>query len=590
MVLMLLLAALTGCQDSEEADTTGGSVNVRLALTVAKSPVTRMADQIVQGNGVYRGLDVVSIIPFTKKGKIELGDNPARFLDVSGKTDYEENKEADYGGFYLYDGYTMLTGTASFLVYGKAPAAAGGHAVNGKLTASIPAYPQPSGIRFYLQPMLENATVAPEGATKLAAYLTNIAEAEAYEHGPLWSNTTNSTLKAFFLNFTSQANEGHRLLAGSGANVLAHVNALYKAVSDMSLSGLTEDEQNIRADIMARIKSRKVLTGLVFDETTGKVTALGTLTDGTKIEDYPGPMGLPDGAAVLRWQLNPALYAFVPQLQTTTLAKINTITRYSYPPELYYYTNSRIYTSNHEVLETQYGSVADWETLLQNNYEYENGVVSGSTQSAAITEPLKYGVARLEVTLLGVGQNTLTDAQGKVISVDGHFPLTGIIVGGQNPVGFNFKPVTPKTDADVSFVYDSQVKKTDGTYCQMHSENAQAVPSTLVLESYDDDEVPVILEFRNNSGESFHGVSGIVYPDTKFYLIGTLKPASATGGNADNRGRVFTQDYVTKVNMKVTSLAKAYNVLPDMLGGRLEVGIELTPDWVQATPSNTMLE
>jgi len=47
---------------------------------------------------------------------------------------------------------------------------------------------------------------------------------------------------------------------------------------------------------------------------------------------------------------------------------------------------------------------------------------------------------------------------------------------------------------------------------------------------------------------------------------------------------VFTQDYTTTLKMRVTGLAKAYNVVPNLLSPRLELGIELVSQWASTTP------
>ena len=65
---------------------------------------------------------------------------------------------------------------------------------------------------------------------------------------------------------------------------------------------------------------------------------------------------------------------------------------------------------------------------------------------------------------------------------------------------------------------------------------------------------------------------------------------STTNTDPEAQGRVFTKDYVTTVSTKVESLANAYNVLPNILGGRLELGVELTPNWIQAETTNVILE
>ena len=117
----------------------------------------------------------------------------------------------------------------------------------------------------------------------------------------------------------------------------------------------------------------------------------------------------------------------------------------------------------------------------------------------------------------------------------------------------------------------------------------------MVLQSYDEEEVLIALEFENNSGTDFRGKGGVIYPGTKFYLMGKISPkdTNVTAGEdvpESVKQRVFTRDYVTIVNTEVESLANAYNVLPNMLGGRLELGVELTPNWIQAKTTNVILE
>ena len=57
----------------------------------------------------------------------------------------------------------------------------------------------------------------------------------------------------------------------------------------------------------------------------------------------------------------------------------------------------------------------------------------------------------------------------------------------------------------------------------------------------------------------------------------------------DKEKRVFTQDYTTTLSVKVESLKKAYNVLPDLLSPSLEVGIQITNKWIQSTSTTVPL-
>ena len=109
-----------------------------------------------------------------------------------------------------------------------------------------------------------------------------------------------------------------------------------------------------------------------------------------------------------------------------------------------------------------------------------------------------------------------------------------------------------------------------------------------MLQSYDHKKVPVALEFINNSVD-FKGLNGIVLKGTKFYLVGEIDPEQfKEDSRTEIRDRVFTQDYTTTLNIKVTGLEKAYNVVPNLLSPRLEMGIELVPKWVATTPDEVL--
>ena len=153
-------------------------------------------------------------------------------------------------------------------------------------------------------------------------------------------------------------------------------------------------------------------------------------------------------------------------------------------------------------------------------------------------------------------------------------PLIGVIIGGQHTVGFNMKPQGEQTDVDGRFIYDTNIIEGNKT-------------STLVLQSYDNEKVPVILEFENNTGHAFTGKDGTVYPGARFYLIGMIDPAGQGTGECANR--VFTQDYITTMSMSVVSLAKAYTCMPDLLAPRLEIGVQVVTKWIQATTTNVEL-
>ena len=137
----------------------------------------------------------------------------------------------------------------------------------------------------------------------------------------------------------------------------------------------------------------------------------------------------------------------------------------------------------------------------------------------------------------------------------------------------------------MKFIYDNRVPN---LYLSSSADASQLI-NTLVLQTYDKKKVPVALELTNNSGVDFKGLGGSVLQGTNFYLVGEIDPEDFKDDDrTEIRDRVFTQDYTTTLNMKVSGLEKAYNVVPNLLSPRLEMGIELAPRWVATTPDEAL--
>lgn len=551
--LILVILMMTGCIDDKlpSASETDATVVAGIAFTVSKEarPTTRVSAAVVQEEGqAYRGIEMQHIVPFAiaTGNKVTAGDMPKVF-QVYGNGE----KPVAARAYYYYDNCTLMTGVNAFLCYGRAPQASSNKHVNGSLVETFPADMAPKNIRFSLESIVTDVHAT---ANALATYMTNIANAEG------WKNTTNTTLMVMYLNFLNKIEEegGGEPLPGSATNIYAYTQKL-----KLELNGLTLTDDT---DVAIR---------------TAIITAIDNYDSAWN--GFPASIGLPDGAAVIRWTGT----AFEPQLNTTTLADINGINRYAYPTELYYYGNSRIYTSSIDKRKDKYTD-REWNAIL-NDYEYADGVVSSNTTSVAIKEPLQYGVAHVKILLKQTGSSSLKDAGGADIPVGtSNFPLKGVIIGGQLPVGFDFTPTTAYpvySEADMKFIYDNQVP----TLCLSASADAAELINTLVLQSYDKKKVPVALELTNNSGTDFKGLGGIIQKGTKFYLVGEIDPEQfKDDSRTEIRDRVFTQDYTTTLNIKVTGLEKAYNVVPNLLSPRLEMGIELTPKWVATTPDEVL--
>ena len=566
--MLSALLLMTGCSADDrlqQEEQTTDPVVADLALSVSKKVddvSTRMYAGNIQATDNYRGFSLLGIAPFNVQGrKISVNDKPFSIVLSDSRNDYIKTDI-----FYLYDKCFLAPTTASFLVYGKAPRGDLSKASSGSLIQHFPSDMNPKDIYFSLEsivPREVNAT-----ATALANYMTSIANAKGDEVA--WKDAPSATLRLIYMNFLNVTEVGHggEIIPGSAANIYRYTTKLQGVLESLHFTDATDIA--IKDAITAAISNYQ-----------------------HSWDDFPdASVGLPDGAAVIRWDGE----KFVPQIANTSIADINGIDRFAYPAELFYYANSLISTSNRDNRKTSYDSNSQWSGVL-GNYENVTGVVTSSTTSVAVKDPLQYGVARMQIRLLQTDYSTLKDAAGSDVSVASNFRLTGVIVGGQLPVGFDFTPTTKfpvYSEADMKFIYDSQVNvngdsEQDYFYLSASS-SATKMTNTLVLQSYDHKKIPVVLEFKNmNDNLEFKGVNGVVLPGTKFYVVGEVDPSVFADDPRTNiRDRVFTQDYITTLNMKVTGLSKAYNVVPNLLSPRLELGVELKVNWESTTPEEVV--
>jgi hypothetical protein len=344
------------------------------------------------------------------------------------------------------------------------------------------------------------------------------------------------------------------------------------------------EERSIIEGVRSRLTSYS-------QELNGKLLSVSTDVNGQiylggNFSNYPANIGLPDGAAVLQWtEQENGTYAFMPQTEATTLASISGINRYAYPAELYYQCNSTLRTSNDEVPPGDYTG-KNWTQVLD---MYTSGTaVSSNTKSVAIEETMQYAVAHLSAQVYATA-GTLKDGDHHDITIGANdFPITGMIISGQNPVGFDFKPETAETGEDrEKFVYDSYLRDQNGGTLYLTTTPTDAFHS-LVLQTKERENITVILELRNDSHETFKGLSGYVFPGTKFYLAGKIV-LPKKDNPADFEKRVFTQNYTTTVGMKVETLAGAYNVMPNIQSERLEISVKMDLKWIQAEPESVEL-
>lgn len=605
-----MLAACTAID--EDIDTSEVNVDSKPMLALSMRGgirPTRMSDAVVQKGGTFaefRGISDLYLYPFRKPGggdsPITNGENEksigAVFIGVrsipssgnAGTIDAENHSK------YYKDASVPLS-TSAFLVYGKAtdgtPASGvSNEAWNGTLETVGLDQPQsntyPKNIGFNpvkIYNVMNGSTLAtPEKATAIVTWLNEIYTAG----GGDWANI--GILNGVKEKFIS-------MHAGSSRSVLPFISDLYNNIKDGA--------GNTAVDaVINKIKEQVDVDATPI-----------AYKSGSTVSGYPADLSLPDGAAVINWSNN----QFVVAMDNTNVGAINItdLSTYVYPPALWYYTNSHIHTS-----DVKYSSESDLNTIFNNPATWDgvtnsvleqlytagtesntfgtatgtklftaNGSVVSTSTLVAVTKPLQYGVGHLEMTIQA-NETELPDgntSNPRYITVGTtNFPITGVLIGSQRSVDYQFHPSASDTNSG-SALFDSQIS---GVY--MIKEGTPVACRTLALETKENEAVVICVELQNNSTQTFTGVSGqVIPPGCRFYLLGKLDLAATTGiahpDPANPLTRVFEQDYVTKVTFKVSTLANAYNVIPDFTNPTIKFSLGVD-DWKVSTASGAEMK
>ena len=477
----------------------------------------------------------------------------------------------------LFSDVTIPVGTSSFLFYGKAIDTNDENKefVYGSLamTGNEPGG-EISPIKFDLVQTNSAASVGSTGEA-LATYISNIAQAEHWAECGAEANKTQSWynlgLSDLYTKFTS-------MKAGSSRTVQAAVQDLYSTI---------KDNTDVVSDAI-----KTAITNATYASANDAGVLTFTSTIGNSEDTYfPGDKDLPDGAALLSYNSGTKTFTQVTNGNGNTGDITAKYADYVYPASLYYYCNSGIATSNSSQAAAYDGN--DWATIIGN---YSGTSVSTSTRSVAILDPIQYGVGRLDATVkLKENVATLYDHNGEAYSVnttDG-FTVTGILIGGQKQVKYDF---TQNTSGTEYTIYDN-ITKSKGTIT-VNSATASAPNYTLALETKAGESVYVAVELLNN-GDDFQGIDGVVPAGCKFYLVAQLTPSTGDGYDATTMNQVFRQDYKTIANFTIPTgyaktdaghfnpttgntvgLGNAYNTIPDLRTPKLELGLSVDLQWV----------
>lgn len=514
----------------------GESVKTQFAINIpAAGKNTRLAQEIVQGQAdpQFRGIDNISLIPFTTTPAA--GGTGGTIINLGA---IQNNELGSGTGAKVYYDVDLATGVNNFLFYGEAIEATGAEKANGALKATIAS--AVNDIKFELVPISTDAS-SNEQRTTLINALNTVARAT--DGTTAWSASTD--FQTYYQSFI-------RLKAGSAASIIQVLKDLKEGISSVTPTTESDLKTAIIAAIDAAINSTN-----------------GTIKDCT----YPRNLGLPDGAAQIKWNSATPGFEYITSTNIGDLSYTD-MANFVYPASLYYWVNTPIKTSDKSKAD-QY--ITDWETCL-GLYENDNAAVSASTASVALKNPIDYAVGRFDV-LAKFSQQSVNDNLGETFDTQASAGITldGILIGGQKNVKWNFS--TPVDGSTEYTIYDASVTST-----KVETAASATMAYSLALETAQGTEVRFALELTNKTGNAFTGKDGIVPAGGRFYLVGILTPVS---GTADDR--VFYQDHTTKATVTINSLENAYNCIPDLKSPKLELGLSVDLEWEEGLVQDVVI-
>lgn len=566
--LLFGAVGMASCSSDEELGASGNpyegeNVKTQFAISIPGALKTRMGQDIVQADNNFRGMMNIRLVPFdlnpTPSGKSSplqgtetMHYNAIALGDIN-SSDLKSNSNAK-----LYTDVDIPLGTNAFLFYAEAlESSDNSDATNGALVPSFESTGLPVGaaissLSFSLKEILgANDGLAAEAQNTLSGILTGLANVTGDE-GKKWADATGD-LKSYHDDFI-------KLKAGSAKNILLAVQDLYNSMQ----SSRVTDDSNLKSAISEKIKESFDVSGEAEPYELSYKDAIDA-----DAETYPNSFGLPDGAVQVKWNDSGNKFEYITNVDydatSSNTFNVASLDKYVFPSSLYYWLNTNIKTSNASQ-SSLYDGTNTWDAILNS---YTNGYeVTATTQSIALENKINYAVGRLDVYAKFASGEIMDNGEpvkAVTIPADG-FTLTGVLVGGQKAVMWNFN--TNSAAAEYT-VYDSKVPASTGV-----SRTDGLKNSTLLLETEknEGDKVNFALEFVNNGTEAFVGADGIIPVGGKFYLVGQLVSTNANE-------KVFEKDHITKANVTISSLKNAYNCIPDLRSPKLELGLSVDLEW-----------
>lgn len=547
------------------------AVKTQFALNIPRANGgTRMSDQNTQANKNFLGMQDIRMYSFNAAPAAG-STSTATFSLANIKSGISETASSK-----IYSDVSVPVGTTHFLFYAHAPQGTN-DAKKFELGVLNLTNPETDAtatndISATLATVKKNDTASPKA---LLGILNGVAGVEG------WATATDGTeLNKLYTKYTSAK-------AGSANSIRLTLQSLYNNLGGI-VTGANVAHQTIAKAIRTKIAESFTAT----TATDGYVTLAYKATG--DVSKYPNNINLPDGAVQLSFDAtNKFTYA-----ATSSLTGIENLdaSKVCFPASIYYFQSSNLAATAKELETNQWpttttnwtAATAPWLKDASNLADGWTASVQPTTRSIAMRQNINYGVANLATTVK-CGAASLPDNDKFTVTDPSEFPgtvavptegftVTGLLIGGQpTKVGFDFQPASD--DAFDYTIYDNNLTNI------VAKNGAASTPNyTIVLPNdkgrgvADQSKVNVAIELTNNSGVAFRGADGIIPAGGKFYLVGQLDPNAKTVTNVTNPA-VFMSDYMTTMNLTITSLKNAYNTIPDLRSTKLQLGLSVDLVW-----------
>ena len=569
------------------------------------------------GNDAFQGIDNMKLICFTATpaGKSFGTSDVIPLTSYTGPALSGDNTNNSSKVYSLY----IPVDTRNFLFYATAlSSTAGSEFAKGMLNNNLGSATAVSGstgttIQFALQPIVSAEETVTTPQDYLTTILNGIAGAKINgDGGKTWVSTSTATDKyqalgdayKMFINQTSSSSGDVR--QGSSTAVLHMVNDLFEAINNIYTINSDTEVKTLAKAVLDKIVSYFTVTtsgeGLATTYTWPSSGSYETGTDGATFNSnpYPKTQNLPDGSAVIKCE--DGVFSYVNTGSMGTAAISTAYNNYTYPSQLTYYCNSSLWQTTAAKTSNNYPtSSADWATATNwTSNDWTESAVTGATRAVAMKDNITYGAAQLASTIKLYDGTSFTDNAAAVTSSvtpnqtfnNITLKIHGLLIGGQ-PDAAQYEYM-PQGTGISKVIYDKI--SDDGTALTTTGVSNY----TLVLDNFVSGDgatqstVNIALEMT--ADKDFYGASGKIKAGQKFYLIGSLNPASPATGSTISWGnhtsfksgdtgygvnRVFIRDAKTEATFTLNAncLQKAYSTIPDLRSTQMIFGISVDLKW-----------